>query len=163
MVFVRTGGANGDLSHQGAFPADGSLVSGFLLPYQSKDGTSLMIEIVASRTGQWLLLEQVLLAESRTTAEGTVNLQTIKVLDARPLPAAAQVIGSSGGVAACEWKGARDAEVVAIRKRLPDEPYRPWFTEFMEVLRVNPSSLRFETINPTGTRCANPFPGEVDP
>jgi hypothetical protein len=121
----------------------------------------LLIEHLDDRGQQWVMLERQLALRTSRQRYGLANIQTIQVLDGRPLPAGGQLLFSvANGMVACSLNGKEDADLVAFRLVADRDPQSPRFTDLRLAWRVNRQQLRLEPIDPFGLSCANAAEGQ---
>jgi hypothetical protein len=107
------------------------------------------------------MLERQLALRTSRQRYGLANIQTIQVLDGRPLPAGGQLLFSvANGMVACSLNGKEDADLVAFRLVADRDPQSPRFTDLRLAWRVNRQQLRLEPIDPFGLSCANAAEGQ---
>ena len=160
-VYLRIQGAGASQLRQHHIPAAIRFLGGGMLDHPGQVSRPLLIEHLDDRGRQWVMLERQLALRTSRQVNGLANIQTLQVLDGRPLPAAGQLLFSAAnGVVACSLNGKADADLVAFRLVGVRDHQTPRFTDLQLAWRVNRGRLRLEPIDPAGVSCANPAEGQ---
>ena len=160
-VYLRIQGSGASQVRHHHIPAAIRILSGGMLDNPGQVTRALLIEHMDDRGRQWVMLERQLALRTYRQTHGLANIQTLQVLDGRPLPEGGQLLFSVlDGFVACSLNGKEEADLVAFRL-VGDRDYQiPRFTDLQLAWRVNRHRLRLEQINPSGLSCANPAEGQ---
>ena len=160
-VYLRIQGAGASEVRHHHIPAAIRFLDGGILDNPGQVTRPLLIEHMDDRGRQWVMLERQLALRTPRQGHGLVNIQTLQVLDGRPLSAGGQLLFSvASGVVACSLNGKEEADLVAFRL-VGDRDYQTSrFTDLQLAWRVNRRQLRLEQIDPSGLSCANPTEGQ---
>jgi len=160
-VYLRIQGAGASQLRHYHIPAAIRFLGGGMLDHPGQETRPLLIEHLDDRGRQWVMLERQLALRTSRQGNGLANIQTLQVLDGRPLPAGGQLLFSAAnGVVACTLNGKADADLVAFRPVGERDHQTPRFTDLQLAWRVNRGQLRLEPIDPSGVSCANPAEGQ---
>lgn len=160
-VYLRIQGAGASEVRHYHLPAAIRVLGGGMLDHPGQVSQPLLIEHLDDRGHHWLILERQLALRTARQGHGLANIQTLQVLDSRPLPGGAQLLFSvANGVVACALNGTDEADLVAARLVGDRDHQTARFTDLQLAWRVNRRQLRLEQINPSGVSCANPAEGQ---
>jgi hypothetical protein len=161
QVYLRIQGAGASELRHYHIPAAIRFLGGGMLDHPGQVTRPLLIEHLDDRGRQWVMLERQLALRTSRQGNGLANIQTLQVLDGRPLPAGGQLLFSAAnGVVACTFNGKAEADLVAFRLVGERDHQIPRFTDLQLAWRVNRGQLRLEPIDPSGVSCANPAEGQ---
>jgi len=159
-VYLRIQGSGASQVRHHHIPAAIRILGGGMLDDPGQVTRPLLIEHIDGRGRQWVMLERQLALRTSRQADGLANIQTLQVLDGRPLPEGGQLLFSvPNGVVACSLNGKEEADLVAFRLVGDRDHQTPRFTDLQLAWRINRHLLRLEQINPSGLSCANTSEG----
>jgi hypothetical protein len=161
QVYRRLQGAGGSEGLQAPTPGAIRVLGGGMLDDPDRVTRPLLIELMEDRGRQWVMLERQVTLRTWRQRHGLANIQTLQVLDGKPLPARGQLLFTmANGPVACSLNGTEEADLVAFRLVGDRDHQTPRFTDLRLAWRVNRQQLRLEPMDPAGLSCANPAEGQ---